>query len=138
VLQLNPSYPSGFQAQAFAPSAKTSCPRRRSLSKARKNQSFRRGHWFCGLGFYEGRFSDAVDLLRKGADADAAARKPDAAADKFALLAYVQLLSHKNGPAIEAAKNALDLSKAVKTRFVLPRFSPQAGETAKAQELAMG
>ena len=139
VLQLNPSYPSGFPAQAFAALGQDELPQAaeayRKLEKINPSDA---ATGFADLAVYEGRFSDAVDLLRKGADADTAARRPDAAADKFALLAYVQLLSHKNGPAMDAAKNALDLSKAVKTRFVAAQIFAAAGETAKAQELAMG
>ena len=87
---------------------------------------------------YEGRFGDAVAILQKGAAADRAARRPDAAADKFALLAYTQLLRQQKGPALEAAKSALGLSKAVKTRFLAAQTFVAVGETAQAQDLAAG
>jgi tetratricopeptide (TPR) repeat protein len=93
---------------------------------------------FADLAVYEGRFNEAVGMLQKAADADIAGRRPDAAADKFALLAYTQLLLHKNGPAMEAANRALDLSKAVKTRFVAAQVFAAAGDPAKAQQLGAG
>jgi tetratricopeptide (TPR) repeat protein len=92
------------------------------------------------LAVYEGRFSDAVGILEKGAAADMAERKPDpdAAATKFWALANVQLLRGEKGPALAAAKRALDLSKAFQTRFVAAQVYVAAGDAAKAHELAAG
>ncbi len=128
VLQLNPSYPSGFQAQAFASLGQDDLSEAdaayRKLEKISPSDA---AIGFADLAVYEGRFNEAVGMLQKAADADIAGRRPDAAADKFALLAYTQLLLHKNGPAIEAANKALDLSKAVKTRFVAAQIFAAAG-----------
>ncbi len=90
------------------------------------------------LAIYEGRYREAVKILEKGAADDVAARNPDTAADKFSALAYVQLLRGQKRAALAAANHALDLSKAVKTRFLAARNYVALGETAKAQELAAG
>jgi tetratricopeptide (TPR) repeat protein len=92
------------------------------------------------LAVYEGHFSDAVNILEKGADADMAGRQPDpdAAATKFWALANVQLLRGQKGPALAAAKRALNLSKAVQARFVAAQVYVALDEVAKARELAAG
>jgi tetratricopeptide (TPR) repeat protein/tRNA A-37 threonylcarbamoyl transferase component Bud32 len=92
------------------------------------------------LAVYEGHFSDAVTILEKGAAADMAGRKPDpdAAATKFWALANVQLLRNQKGPALAAAKRALDLSQAFQTRFVAAQVYVALGEAVQARELAAG
>jgi tetratricopeptide (TPR) repeat protein/predicted Ser/Thr protein kinase len=139
VLKLNPSYPSGYQAEAFASLGQDDLAgAQEAYKKLEKVDASGAALGYADLAVYEGRFNDAVDLLKKGTEADTAAHQPDAAADKFAMLGYAQLLRQKNAPAIEAAKNALDLSKSVKTRFIAARIFVAAGETAQAQELATG
>ena len=136
-LALNRSYPLAYQALAFATLGQEQLDQAaaayRELEKMRA--------WDAGIGLadiavYQGRFSDAVALLEKGAAADSAARRPDNAADKFALLAYTHLLRQQNGAALEAAKSALSLSKRVKTRFLAAQVFAAIGEAAKAHELA--
>ncbi len=90
------------------------------------------------LAIYNGRYGEAVKLLEKAASDDRAAHSPDEAADKFSALAYVQVLRGQKSAALAALNNALDLSKAVKTRFLAARDYIALGETAKAQELATG
>jgi len=53
-------------------------------------------------------------------------------------MAYAQLMLRNKGPALEAARNALELSKAVKTRFAAAQIYAALGEAAKAHELASG
>jgi tetratricopeptide (TPR) repeat protein len=90
------------------------------------------------LAAYEGRFQEAVRLLEKGAADDLSGGKPatDAAADKFAALAYVQLLRGQRGPALDAAKRALELNQAVRIKFLTARIYAAFGESTKARELA--
>jgi tetratricopeptide (TPR) repeat protein len=88
------------------------------------------------LAVAEGRFSDAVRILEKGAQADLAANNADPAAAKFTSLAHAHLLLRQNRQAIAAADKALANSKAVKTRFLAARVLIAAGETARAQKLA--
>jgi tetratricopeptide (TPR) repeat protein len=139
VLKLNPAYPSGFQAAAFAALGQEQLSQAaEAYTKLEKINASEAASGFADLAVYEGRFGDAVALLQKGAATDREAKRPDAAADKFNLLAYTQLLRRQNGPALEAAKNALELSKSVKTRLLAARTFVGAGEAAKAQELADG
>jgi serine/threonine protein kinase/tetratricopeptide (TPR) repeat protein len=92
------------------------------------------------LAIYEGRLSDAAQMLERGAAVDLGGRKPDpdAASTKFWTLANVQLLRGQKGPALAAANRALELSQAFKTRFMTAQVYVAFGEAAKARELANG
>jgi tetratricopeptide (TPR) repeat protein len=92
------------------------------------------------LAVYEGRYADAVKILEAGVAADMAGPKPDtdAASTKLWTLASVQFLRGQQGPAVAAAKRALELSKAFQTRFVAAQVFVAAGETAQARALAAG
>ena len=139
VLELNPAYASGFQALAFAGLGhEQTGDAGKAYQKLEKLSPSDAAIGFADLAAYEGRFTDATSLLNKGIAADTAARRPDAAADKFALLAYTQLELQKKDAALEAARNALDLSKAAKTRFQAARIYAALGEASKAHDLATG
>jgi tetratricopeptide (TPR) repeat protein len=92
------------------------------------------------LAVYEGRFSDAVKMLEKGATEDMAGPKPDrdAAATKYWMLANVQLVRGQKSPALAAARRALELSKSFQARLIAARVYVAFGESAKAKELAAG
>jgi tetratricopeptide (TPR) repeat protein/predicted Ser/Thr protein kinase len=138
-LELNPKYASGFLAQAFASLGRGETPA--AADAYRKLEAISASDAATGLAdlaVYEGRYKDAIGILEKGTAADQAARKPDAAADKLAMLAYVQLLRQQKPLAVEAADRALALSKAVKIRFLTGRVFVELGEAAKAKELADG
>ena len=92
------------------------------------------------LAAYEGRFQEAASLLEQGVADDTSGRKPapDAAADKLSALAYVHFLRGQKGPALDAAKRALELNQAVRTRFLTARIYAAFGESSKAHELAAG
>ncbi len=138
-LELNPSYASAFQAQAFANvGLEHLAPAAQAYRKLEKISPSDAAIGLADIAAYEGHYGAAVSLLQKGAAEDESARRPDAAADKFALLASTQLLLQKPGLAVDAAKNALDSSKAVKTRFAAAMVFAVAGQPAKAQELAAG
>ncbi len=57
----------------------------------------------ANLALYQGRFREAIQILEKGAAADLAAKNPDAAADKFVMLAYAKLLRGDKQSALAAA-----------------------------------
>ena len=65
------------------------------------------------LATYQGRFADAVRILEQGAADDLKDGNGDRAANKFAALAFAQLLRQQRGPAAEAAEQALAHSQAV-------------------------
>ncbi len=94
-----------------------------------------------GLGdvaLYEGRLADAVRIFTQGAAADLVAKDPDRAANKFAALAYTQLLRQQKAAAIAAADKALANSKGVKIRFLAARVFLEAGAVARARTMAAG
>jgi tetratricopeptide (TPR) repeat protein len=92
------------------------------------------------LAVYQGRYSEAVAMLEKGAAADMGGRSadPDAAATKYWMLARVQLARGQKPAALAAAKKATELSKAFQTRYVAGEVYAQLGEEAKARELSSG
>jgi len=138
-LQLAPTLAFGFEAQAFAGLLQGDVARSaQAYQKIAKIRPSMAAAGLADLAVYEGRYSEAVKILEKGAADDIAAHNPDAAADKFSELAYVQVLRGQKSAALMALNSALDLSKAVKTRFLAARNYVALGETAKAQELAAG
>ena len=88
------------------------------------------------LALYEGRFREAARMLEQGAEADLAAKKPDAAADKYVALAYTELSMRQNRLALFAAEKALANSRAVKTRFLAGQVFAEAGDGARAQKVS--
>lgn len=93
----------------------------------------------AGLGdvaVFEGRFSDAVTIYKRGADADIKAENPEVAAEKLAALAHAQLSRGQSRAAIAAAEQALSNSKALSVRFLSARVLVEAGAVAKAQQIA--
>ena len=86
----------------------------------------------------EGRFSDAVVILTRGAEADLVSGDPDRAAAKFAALAHAQLRRGERARAIAAAERAVSISQAVKIRFLAARVLIEAGATARGKALAAG
>jgi tetratricopeptide (TPR) repeat protein len=90
------------------------------------------------LALYQGRFSEAARIFREGAAADLKAMDADRAANKFAALAYTELLRQQRAAAIDAAEQALANSQAVKIRFQAARVFVEAGATPRARKLATG
>jgi len=138
-LQLVPGFSWGFGAQAFASLGQGQlASAAKEYEEVRKTDTSYAAAGLADLAIYEGRYREAVKILEKGAADDVLAKNPDAAADKVSALAYVQLLRGDKAAALTAVKNSLDLSKAVKTRFIAARNFVALGETAKAKELAAG
>jgi tetratricopeptide (TPR) repeat protein len=88
------------------------------------------------LAVYEGRFSEAVAIYGRGAEADIKAENPEVAAQKFAALAYAQLSRGQSRAAIAAADQALSNSNALSVRFLSARIFVEAGALAKALRIA--
>jgi eukaryotic-like serine/threonine-protein kinase len=138
-LQLMPGFSWAYVAQAFADLGQSQLARvTQDNEEIRKTDTSYAPLGLADLAIYEGRYREAVKLLEKGAADDSLAKNPDAAADKLSALAYVQLLRGDKAAALTAVKNSLDLSKAVKTRFIAARNYVALGETAPAKELAAG
>lgn len=138
--QMMPNFEYGYLAMAFAqvgqgqsPKATESYNKLGSLSPLGASMSTA---GLADLGLYEGRFTEAVKLLEKGAGADLAAKSNDSAADKYAALSYTQMMRGDKKEAVAAAEKALATSPSVKIRFLAARTFVEAGELAKAQKLA--
>jgi tetratricopeptide (TPR) repeat protein len=137
--QLAPTFAFGFLAQAFASLGQEELDKSaEAYQKVAKNRPSMAASGFADLAIYQGRYSEAVKILEKGADDDVAGHNPDAAADKFSALAHVQVLRGQKAAALSALNQALDLSKAVKTRFLAAREYVALGEAARAKALAAG
>jgi tetratricopeptide (TPR) repeat protein/predicted Ser/Thr protein kinase len=138
--QLMPNFEYGYLALAFAqvgqgqlPQATESYNKLGSISPLGASMSTA---GLADLDLYEGRFTEAVRLLEKGAGADLAAKASDSAADKYASLAYTQTMRGDKKEAVAAAEKALAIVQSVKIRFVAARTFVEAGELPKAQKLA--
>jgi Flp pilus assembly protein TadD len=132
----------GLLGQAFASLGQEQPERAaEAYQKLAKSSPSRAATGLADLAVYEGRYQEAVKILDNGVKDDMGARKPaaDAAARKLSALAYVQLLRGQKGPALDAAKRALELTpNGIETRFLAGRIYAALGETAKASELATG
>jgi len=141
-LQLNPSAEIGYislaEAQLGQGQLAQAAETYRQLQKVSSLGASMAATGLADLALYEGRFEDAVEILEESAAADLAAKNPDAGANKFAALAYVQWCRQKKQPAIAAAEKALVDSQAVGIRFLVGRIFADAGEIRKAQKLAAG
>lgn len=140
--ELMPSYEYGYLSLAFAQvgqgeltQATQTYQKLQSVSAVGASMA---ASGFADLNLYEGRYAEAARILEKGAAADLAAKASDSAADKFAALAYAQLLWGQKREAQAAAEKALAASQAVKIRFLAARVFVEAGELPKAEKLAVG
>jgi eukaryotic-like serine/threonine-protein kinase len=142
VFKINPNYEEAFLALAYAQTGQNHLTE--AAGTYQKLQSI--SAWgtslavtgLANLAMYQGNFASAVNMLEKGADEDIAAKRPEGAADKFALLAFAQLSRGDKKAASLAADHALANSKSSKIQFLAARTFVDAGEIAKAQKLASG
>jgi tetratricopeptide (TPR) repeat protein len=88
------------------------------------------------LALYQGHFSQAARLLEQGAAADLQVKTPENATNKFAALAYAQLLQGQNRAAVGSAEKALANGQTLQVRFLAGRVFAEAGEKAQAQKMA--
>ncbi len=137
-LQLSPNYSYGFKAAAFAALGQEQLTEAlKTYGKLEEKYPSDAAAGLADVAIYEGRLAEAVKILEKWAATDIQNHNPAAAADKLCAIAYTQMLRGQKGAALEAVKQALDLSKAVKTRFIAGRVFAALGEPAKAHQLAM-
>jgi len=140
VFELNPKYEEAFLALAYAETGKNQLSQAKEtyqrLGKVSSWGSSLAASGLANLALYEGDFRGAVQILEKGAADDMLAKKPDAAADKFAMLAYTQLQRGDVRAASSAAAKAIELSRSVKIRLLAARTFAAIGESAKARTIA--
>jgi len=140
VLQLNPAYEEAFLVLAYSQLGHNQLQQATETYQKLENVS----PWgaslaasgLADLALYQGRVHEAVRILDKGAAAELAAKKPDAAADKFAMLAYARGLQGDKQSAQAAAHSALANSQSAKIRFLAARTFVEIGGSSKARKLA--
>ena len=88
------------------------------------------------IAIYQGRYSDAIAILEKGAAADLAAKNVNRAGIKFTSIGLVHALRGANASAIAATDQALVHSKTMQVRFLAARVYAEAGAIDKAKALA--
>ena len=90
----------------------------------------------ANIAMYEAKYRDAQKILESAIAADLADKQPDRAADNLALLASTALSRGDKKSAVAAATKSLAHIQSEKTKFLAARTYIEAGETAKARELA--
>ena len=88
------------------------------------------------LAMYQGHFSEEMKLLEQGANSDLQAKTPENATNKFAALAYAELLRGQNVAAVASAEKALANGQTLQVRFLAGRVFAEAGDKARAQKMA--
>jgi len=140
VLQVNPAYEEAFLVLAYAQMGQNQVPQAaETYQKLEKISAWGASLAAAGLGdvaLYQGKFREGAQILEKGAAADLAAKNPDAAADKFVMLAYANVLRGEKQSVLTAVQNALANSQSAKIQFLAARALVEVGETAKARKLA--
>jgi eukaryotic-like serine/threonine-protein kinase len=138
--QLNASYAKSYVALAFAQLGQGQLMQAKAtyekLAQGGGRQASLAAAGLADLAIYEGRYTEAVQLLEKAAAADITAGDPDAAAAKYAMLAYVHTSRGQKKAAVTAATTALTHSKAPKIQFLAARILAADGEITKARAIA--
>jgi tetratricopeptide (TPR) repeat protein len=88
------------------------------------------------MGMYFGRHRDAVRLLREGIDADAKRKSAGEMAQKYVALAEAYLALGQRARAVQAASEAVKLSRRESTLFPAARVLLRAGREEQALEIA--
>jgi serine/threonine protein kinase len=83
----------------------------------------------------EGRFGDAVRILRPAVADDLAAEDIDSAAAKLLAIAAAELSRGRDAAAVAAADEALKYAQDIRTRFLAARTYAEAGRVEKARPL---
>lgn len=96
--------------------------------------------WACiglaDLALYEGRLTDAIDILNKGISADFEKNRKFYANPKYRMLAQAYLLTGKNAAAVEAVEKALEIYRGGETLFAAARIYMESGQEDKARNIA--
>jgi tetratricopeptide (TPR) repeat protein len=141
VLQTNPSYEKAYLTLAYAQLGQgQSAHAAETYQKLEKISALGASLGTSGLAdlaLYEGRFSEAVQILEKAAAVDLAAKNARAA-EKLVALAHTQLLRGEKRRAVAAAERSTANTKRADIRFLAARIFVEAGELARARELSAG
>ena len=140
VLTLNPNFNLAYVSKAISQLAQGSDAQAVStweaLGKVNARGSSSAAQGLADLALYEGRMDDALNILRKGAADDLAAKNTDEAAVKFVTIAYAEAYRHNQTAAIAAADRAISLSQEDNIRVLAAEAYVAAGAIAKAHAIA--
>jgi len=140
VLQLNPSFAKGLSTLALAQFAQGHIPqstetyqRLQGLSAWGASQA---ATGLADIALYEGRFSNAAEILEKAVAGDLANKNAEGAANKLATLAATLAAMGRKGPATSSAERALAQSRPEGVLYVASLVYLEGGAPAKALALA--
>jgi serine/threonine protein kinase/Flp pilus assembly protein TadD len=88
------------------------------------------------LAAYQGKYSDAEQILKQGAAADVAAKMSDNAARKYVALGNIEEIEGKHAAALSDLDKALTISQSTDIEFLAAMTYADAGEFVKAGKLA--
>lgn len=91
---------------------------------------------YADIAAYEGRLSDAIDILKKGIAFDLENDQKLIAADKYIALAQAYILAGNKNLAVDAADRAIATTRIEEIIFPVAEIYIQAGQQEKARELA--
>jgi len=91
---------------------------------------------FANIAMYQGQYREAQKILENAIKTDLAEKQSDRAADNLAMLSATALSRGDKAAAISAAQKALSSSQSEKIKFLAARSYVEAGQAAKARELA--
>ncbi len=106
------------------------------LQKLGARGAFLAASALANIALYEGRYRQAQQILESGIAADLATKQPDRAADNLVMLSDAAILRGEKQVAIAAANKAMTNSQTEKIKFLAARTFVEAGEIARAKELA--
>jgi tetratricopeptide (TPR) repeat protein/predicted Ser/Thr protein kinase len=141
-LALNRSSPEAYLALAEAQLGRGQMSQAKEtyqdLEKVNQTGASLAAFGLADLAAYEGRYVEAVRVLERGVAADLAAKDYASAGLGLAALARVQLWRGDEGAAAAAAAKAVATSQEMTVKVVAAQAFVEAGEFAKAKELASG
>lgn len=91
---------------------------------------------YADIAAYEGRLSDAIDILKKGIAFDLENDQRLIAADKYIALAQAHILDGNKNLAVDAADKAVTTTRIAEIMFPAAEIYIQTGQQEKARELA--
>ncbi len=91
---------------------------------------------YADIAAYEGRLSDAIEILKKGIDFDLENDQKLIAADKYVALSQAYMLAGNKNLAVESSDKAIETMRIAEIMFPAAEIYIQAGQQEKARELA--
>jgi len=140
VLQLNPGFAHGLTTLAVAQFAQGQNPQAlETYNRLQGLSAWGASHAATGLAdvaLYEGRLSNAAEILEKGIAGDLANKDAEGAANKLATLAATLLAMGRKAPAVSAGERALAQNRSVSVLYEVSLIYLQTGGESKARALA--